>query len=198
MTRLKPHPVFTRSGADLTRELPVTLGEALLGGEVPVGTLTGRVLLIPPGTQNGRTFRLAGQGLPRFKGDGRGDLFVTVRVVLPTDLSDEAKAAAATTSLDHVDQTQTRGPRSAASSETTAMKLDRYTEKAQEAILAAQRLATDARAPSLDAEHLLAALLETPRASPPRRCAASAPTCPGSASSSPRCLAGAPGSRAAR
>ncbi len=52
--RVQPHPVFTRNGADLERELPITLGEALLGAEVPVGTLKGRVLLtIPAGTQNG-------------------------------------------------------------------------------------------------------------------------------------------------
>ena len=47
------------------------------------------------------------------------------------------------------------------------MKLDRYTEKAQEAILAAQRLATDADSPVLDAEHILAALLQDATESPP-------------------------------
>ncbi|MEA2623756.1 MAG: curved DNA-binding protein [Chloroflexota bacterium] len=93
--RVLPHPVFTRNGADLTRELPVTLGEALLGGEVPVETLTGRVMLrIPPETQTGRTFRLARQGLPRFKSDERGDLYVRTRVVLPTGLDEEAKRLA--------------------------------------------------------------------------------------------------------
>jgi DnaJ-class molecular chaperone len=95
VVRVRPHPVFSRTGADLERDLPVTLEEALLGGEVPVATLKGRVLLkIPAETQNGRTFRLAGQGMPRFKADGFGDLRVRVRVVLPTNLSDEAKAAA--------------------------------------------------------------------------------------------------------
>ena len=95
VTRMTPDPTFTRRGADLERELPLTLEEALLGGEVHVGTLKGRVLLtIPPGTQPGRTFRLRGQGMPRFKASGHGDLFVKARVVLPTGLSDEAKAAA--------------------------------------------------------------------------------------------------------
>jgi curved DNA-binding protein len=95
VTRVRPHAVFTRSGADLTRELPVTLEEALLGGQVAVGTLKGRVLLtIPAGTQNGRMFRLTGQGMPRLKGDGVGDLYVRVRVVLPTKLSAEAEVAA--------------------------------------------------------------------------------------------------------
>jgi curved DNA-binding protein len=94
--RLRPHPVFTRRGADLERELPITLKEALLGAEVPVTTLKGRVLLtIPAGTQQGRTFRLTGQGMPKMKGEGSGDLLVKVRVVLPPPLSDEAREAAA-------------------------------------------------------------------------------------------------------
>jgi curved DNA-binding protein len=95
VVRVLPHPVFARNGADLTRELPVTLGEALLGGEVPVETLSGRVMLkIPPETQNGRTFRLRGKGLPRFKSDERGDLYVKVRVVLPTGLDEKARQLA--------------------------------------------------------------------------------------------------------
>jgi curved DNA-binding protein len=90
-----PHPVFTRDGANLTREVPITLREALLGGETAIKTLTGKVMLrIPPETQTGRTFRLAGQGLPHFRKEGRGDLFVKVRVVLPTGLSDEARRTA--------------------------------------------------------------------------------------------------------
>jgi curved DNA-binding protein len=92
---VRPHPVFTRRGADLERELLVTLEEALLGAEVPVTTLRSRVVLtIPAGTQSGRQFRLKGQGMPRLNGDGAGDLYVRVRVVLPTGLSDEAVAAA--------------------------------------------------------------------------------------------------------
>jgi len=93
--KVKPHPLFTRDGANLTREQQITLRQALLGGEVPVQTLTGRVLLrIPAETQNGRVFKLTGQGLPRFRGEGRGDLLVRTRVVLPTGLSDDAKEAA--------------------------------------------------------------------------------------------------------
>ncbi len=91
-----PHPTFERNGADLTRELPITLREALLGGEVPVQTPSGSRLLlrIPGETQTGRTFRLAGQGLPRFRGEGRGDLYARVRVVLPTHLDDHARELA--------------------------------------------------------------------------------------------------------
>lgn len=95
VTRVRPHPVFTRNGADLTREVPVTLREALLGGEVDVATLRGRVLLkIPAGTQQGQTFRLSGQGMPRLKGEGRGDLFAKVKVVLPARLDEKARQAA--------------------------------------------------------------------------------------------------------
>ena len=90
--KLKPHPVFIRRGADLERDLPITLAEALLGAEVPVETLSGRVLLrIPAETQNGRSFRLKGKGLPRFRADGRGDLFARVRVVLPTGLDERGR-----------------------------------------------------------------------------------------------------------
>jgi DnaJ-class molecular chaperone len=109
IVRVRPHPVFTRAGADLTRELPITLGEALLGAEVPVGTPAGRTLLltIPPGTQNGRQFRLRGHGLPRFKGEGTGDLLVRTRVVLPGPLDAEALRLAGAL-VDHVRQPNPR------------------------------------------------------------------------------------------
>lgn len=87
--------IFTRDGDNLSRDLPLTLEQSLLGAEVPVETVTGRVLLrIPPETQNGRVFKLRGQGLPHFRGKERGDLLVRTRVVLPTGLSAEAKEAA--------------------------------------------------------------------------------------------------------
>ena len=89
--KVKSDPRFTRDGDDLRMELPVALHEAILGAEVTVPTLKGRVSLrIPPDTQNGRTIRLAGQGLSR-AGGGNGDLFVTVKVVLPTKLSDNER-----------------------------------------------------------------------------------------------------------
>ncbi len=95
--RQLPDPRFTRRGADLDRELPLTLEQALLGAEVKVETLKGSVLLtIPAGTQPGRTFRLTGRGMPRFKGTGHGDLFAKARVTLPTHLSTDARAAAQT------------------------------------------------------------------------------------------------------
>jgi DnaJ-class molecular chaperone len=76
------HPLFKRDGANLRLELPVTLYEAVLGGKVRVPTLDGAVqLAIPPGTSSGRTLRVKGKGLP--SKDGAGDLYATVRIVLP-------------------------------------------------------------------------------------------------------------------
>jgi DnaJ-class molecular chaperone len=105
--RVAPHAVFTREGADVTREVAVTLREALLGGDVPVRTLGGRVLLkIPAATQPGRLMRLAGQGMPRLKGDGRGDLYVRVKVVLPA-LDDRGRELAGPF-LEHLNQQDPR------------------------------------------------------------------------------------------
>ena len=76
------HPLFKRDGANLRLELPVTLYEAVLGGKIRVPTLDGAVqLAIPPGTSSGRTLRVKGKGLP--SKDGAGDLYATVRIVLP-------------------------------------------------------------------------------------------------------------------
>jgi DnaJ-class molecular chaperone len=95
ITKILPHAVFTRNGADLSRELPITLGEALLGGEVEVDTLRGRVVLtVPAGTQQGQTFRLTGQGMPRLKSEGAGDLFAKIKVVMPGKLEGRQREAA--------------------------------------------------------------------------------------------------------
>jgi len=92
--RVKPHPFFTRDGDDLRVDLPVALHEAMLGGEVTVPTLKGRVSLrIPPETQNGRTIRLAGQGMPR-QGGGHGDLYATAKIVMPTKLNEKERELA--------------------------------------------------------------------------------------------------------
>ena len=92
-----PHPVFKTEGDDLRIELPITLYEAVLGGKVRVPTLDGAVEMpIPPDTNSGRTFRLKGKGL-KIKGGAKGahgDLFATVRVVLPEKASDDLKALA--------------------------------------------------------------------------------------------------------
>lgn len=88
-----PHPKFERRGKNLYlySEIEVPLTDLVLGAEVTVPTLRGQgVLTIPPGTQNGRRFRLAGQGIPELnKPQSKGSLYATVKAVLPTDLTPE-------------------------------------------------------------------------------------------------------------
>ena len=85
---VRPHQAFERKGDDLHSEIPVPLGVAALGGEVPVPTLKGRVMLkVPAETQNGTVIRLVGKGMPRLGAIGQGDLMAKVRVVLPTSLT---------------------------------------------------------------------------------------------------------------
>jgi molecular chaperone DnaJ len=92
VTRIKPHAYFTRDGADIVLELPVTIAEAALGGQIEVPTPSGRVKLkIAPGTQDGKVYKLPGKGAPRLKGGGTGDMRVRVSVVVPKDLSPEQK-----------------------------------------------------------------------------------------------------------
>jgi curved DNA-binding protein len=90
--RVKPDPRFERRGADLLTEVPLTLAETLLGGEVSVPTPTGSVKLrIRPNTQNGQEIHIRGRGLPRRGTDEKGDLIVRTRVVLP-ELDEEGRA----------------------------------------------------------------------------------------------------------
>jgi curved DNA-binding protein len=93
VTSVKPHPRFGRRGDDLYTDVAVPLTVAVLGGEVKVATPKGSKLSlkIPPETQNGRTFRLAGQGMPHLGNSTKGDLLARVKVVLPTKLSDEER-----------------------------------------------------------------------------------------------------------
>jgi curved DNA-binding protein len=95
--KVKPDSRFIRDGADLSTTVPVTLAEALLGAEVPVPSLNGKVKLrIRPNTQNGQVITARGRGLPkRGKPGERGDLHVTVRAVLP-HLDEEARGEFAT------------------------------------------------------------------------------------------------------
>ena len=79
-----PHPYFTRDGRDLRMDLPITLKEAVLGGKVPVPTLTGTVALTVPANSNtGSTLRLKGKGIPAHNGEAAGDLYVRLTVTLP-------------------------------------------------------------------------------------------------------------------
>lgn len=90
-----PHPYFTRDGFDLKIDLPVTLKEAVLGGKVPVRTLSGTVALsIPPGSNSGKVLRLKGKGVPGHGQERTGDLYVRLIVTLPEGEDSELKAFA--------------------------------------------------------------------------------------------------------
>ncbi len=93
LIKVTDEPNFELKGSDLYTQVEVDLYKAILGGEVTVPTLSGSVVLtIPPGTQPGQTFRLAGQGMPQIKNpDSRGNLFVAVRVKIPRDLTPEQR-----------------------------------------------------------------------------------------------------------
>lgn len=84
---VEPHPAFRAEGKDIRLDLPIALDEAILGGKVRAPTLDGEVeLTLPAMTSSGRTFRLRGKGLP--SDSGAGDLYVTVRIVLPEASAD--------------------------------------------------------------------------------------------------------------
>jgi molecular chaperone DnaJ len=88
---VKDHPFFERRGADLYCNVPITVSQAALGAEIMVPTMSGdEKLTIPEGTQPGTLFRRKGRGLPDPHG-GRGDLYVNVRVVIPSKLTKEQK-----------------------------------------------------------------------------------------------------------
>jgi DnaJ-class molecular chaperone len=85
-------PTYKRKGDDLYVDLPVSIYDLLLGGEVKVPTLGGQVAMtIPEGTQNNRLLRLSGKGMPHVKGGGAGDQYVRLIGQLPDSLSDKEK-----------------------------------------------------------------------------------------------------------
>ncbi|MBE7518963.1 MAG: J domain-containing protein [Thermoflexaceae bacterium] len=90
---VQPHPRFERRGDDLMVDIPVPVVDAVLGGEVEVPTIDGRVALrIPELTQHGRQFRLAGKGMPVLGAPGkRGDLLARVHIEVPARLSDHER-----------------------------------------------------------------------------------------------------------
>lgn len=88
--RIAKHPFFRIEGRDLRLDLPITLYEAVLGGAITAPTLGGAVeLTVPPGSNGGRTLRLRGKGLPGGGGAQDGDLYVTLRVMLPAESDPE-------------------------------------------------------------------------------------------------------------
>jgi molecular chaperone DnaJ len=95
VTRVQPSKLFERRGPDLVIDVPVTYAEAALGATVEVPTpYGGRVSLkVPAGTQDGRQLRIRGQGAPKLKGGGKGDLIARLRVSVPKKLTKKEREA---------------------------------------------------------------------------------------------------------
>ncbi len=92
IVKLLDDPTYKRKGDDLYVDLPVSIYDLLLGGDVKVPTLSGQVAMtIPEGTQNNRLLRLSGRGMPKVKGSGSGDQYVRLIGQLPQNLSEKEK-----------------------------------------------------------------------------------------------------------
>lgn len=91
---VNPSDKFTRDGSTIYYTLNISFVQAALGDTVEVPTVHGNVeMVIPAGTQTGKTFRLKGKGAPRLRGGSQGDQLVTVKIVTPTKLNDDQKEA---------------------------------------------------------------------------------------------------------
>ena len=94
LINVRPHELFRRDGSNVWCDAPITFTQAVLGGEMEIPTIDGKVkYTIPEGTQTGTTFRLRGKGIPNLNGRGRGDQYVTVNIETPRNLSREQKEA---------------------------------------------------------------------------------------------------------
>jgi molecular chaperone DnaJ len=90
----QPDPRFERHGDDLHTEVPIAFADAVLGGEVFVPSLSGRVKMeVPAGTPAGKVFRIRGRGLPRLRGSGSGDLIVRTTIFVPKRVKREERKA---------------------------------------------------------------------------------------------------------
>ena len=91
---VRPHELFRREGTSVLCEAPITFAQAVLGAELEIPTIDGKVKYdLPEGTQSGTTFRLKGKGIPELNGRGRGDQYVTVYIETPRNLNREQKEA---------------------------------------------------------------------------------------------------------
>ncbi|MBQ3075795.1 MAG: molecular chaperone DnaJ [Clostridia bacterium] len=89
---IRPHPVFTRRGYDIYCEVPISFAEATLGGEIQIPTLEGKeAFKIPEGTQTGSQFTLKGRGIQVIRTSRRGNLYFTVQIEVPKNLSSKQK-----------------------------------------------------------------------------------------------------------
>jgi curved DNA-binding protein len=92
-SKMLDDPVYSAEGVDLHINREIKLTESLLGVSIPVPTIDGKELnlKIPPGTKHKTKMRFSGYGLPHMQGNGQGDLYVTIHVSIPSDLSRKQK-----------------------------------------------------------------------------------------------------------
>jgi DnaJ-class molecular chaperone len=105
--QIRPHAYFTRDGLDLYLDVPISVSEAILGTRVEIPTASDRVMLhIPPGTSSGAKLRVRGRGIADARTGQTGNLYATIRIVAPAEISDTARQLA-----EKLSQEQTRSPR---------------------------------------------------------------------------------------
>jgi molecular chaperone DnaJ len=94
VVRVRPHPLLERRGNDLYLDVPVTVGEAVLGASIGVPTPDGTVRVkVPPGSQSGTRLRIRAHGVPALKGGTRGDLYLRLMIHVPADGGEEVREA---------------------------------------------------------------------------------------------------------
>ena len=107
LVHVRSHPLFQRDGHDIRIDLPITVGEAIRGGEVEVPTIHGPVRArIPAGTSSGRTFRISGKGVKK-KGGEHGDHYYRVMITVPKHIADSDAA------VDAIEASYDENPRAA-------------------------------------------------------------------------------------
>ena len=89
---IKPHKIFSREGTSVYCEMPISFVQAALGARVEAPTIDGKIeMTIPEGTQSGTVLRIPGKGIPKLRGEGRGDEFVKIKVLTPKNLTNRQK-----------------------------------------------------------------------------------------------------------
>ena len=92
VVKVQSSSIFKRDGSSLYKDLPISFAQAALGAKIETETVDGKIeLKVPNGTQNGKVFRLSGKGMPEIGSSRTGDLFITVRVVVPGKLTAKEK-----------------------------------------------------------------------------------------------------------
>ncbi|MBI4743878.1 MAG: molecular chaperone DnaJ [Actinobacteria bacterium] len=93
ITKVDSHPLFKRKKSDIYLDLPLSFSEAVLGTTVKIPTIDGFISLkIPPRTQNGKILRIKDKGAPKLGGEGRGDMYIVVNIVIPDKLNEKEES----------------------------------------------------------------------------------------------------------